>query len=279
MKRLLITLTAVAVILSAPVHAQLKLAEGTTLDFATPDEAKEILTRRDDFVERMSPFDRAARMKTDRDVSEAEYLEFVGRSVLAWEQADRDRIAAALRGVQDALARLSLPWPKRVLAIKTTGNEEGQAAYTRANAIVIPKNDLGMPLRNLQRTICHELFHIISRANPELREKLYAAIGYVKCDEVAFPSELKARKLTNPDGTRNDHCIRLQVEGRDYWAIPIIYSSADKYDTQRGGEFFRYLQMRFLLVEREDGSSVAKPIYDGPTAKLAKIRDVHGFFE
>ena len=33
-------------------------------------EGKKILTHRDEFVERMSPFDRSARLKTDRTVSE-----------------------------------------------------------------------------------------------------------------------------------------------------------------------------------------------------------------
>ncbi len=279
MKRLFVTLTAAAVALSAPVHAQLKLAEGTTLDFATPDEAREILTRRDDFVERMSPFDRAARMKTDRQVSEAEYLEFVGRNVLAWEQADREKIAAVVQSLQRELAAFSLPWPKRVLAIQTTGDEEGRAAYTRANAIVFPKGDAANPIANLRKSICHELFHVLSRANPQLREKLYAAIGFVMCDEVAFPAELRARKITNPDAPRNDHCIRLQVGGADLWAVPILFSRTEKYDLQRGGEFFRYLEFRFLLVERPEGSSAVKPIYDGPKARLATLREVQGFYE
>ena len=98
-----------------------------------------------------------------------------------------------------------------MLFIKTTGNEEGGAAYTRANAIVLPEAEMTAPVEKIRKTISHELFHVLSRANPDLREKLYAAIGFVKCDEVAFPLELKSRKLTNPDAPKNDHCILLQV--------------------------------------------------------------------
>ena len=38
--------------------------------YVTAKQGIEILTDRDDFVRRLSAFDRAARMKTDRDISE-----------------------------------------------------------------------------------------------------------------------------------------------------------------------------------------------------------------
>ena len=260
-------------------QAQVKLGESTTVVFATVAEAKKILTSRDDFVRRMSPFDRAARMKTDSDISEKEYLEFVGKNVLAWNDAEKRKITSALLGIQTELDALSLPFPRKVFIVKTTGNEEGGAAYTRANAIVFPQGDLTGSTAKVQKTICHELFHIMSRSNPDLRERLYAAIGFVKCNEVAFPLELKSRKITNPDAPRNDHCIRLQVAGMERWAIPILFSSAEKYDVQRGGEFFNYLQFQFLLVERNDESSTVRPMHDGRESKLAGMQQVSGFFE
>ena len=259
--------------------AQVTLREGTTVAFATREEGRRILTSRDDFVRRMSPFDRAARMKTGEDVTEKDYLEFVGRNVLPWNDAEQKKIIFALKGIQTALEALSLPFPRKVLIVKTTGNEEGGAAYTRDNAIVLPKANLTAPMVKIQKTICHELFHIISRANPDLRERLYAAIGFVKCSELEFPLELKSRKITNPDAPRNDHCIRLLVGGKETWAIPILFSSAEKYDTDQGGEFFNYLLFRFLLVEREDEFFTVKPIHEGQNPKLVGMQQVSGFFE
>ena len=122
--------------------ARIKLGSNITVAFATMDEGKQILTAQDDFVRRMSPFDRAARMKTESDVSEKEYLEFVGKNVLAWNDAEKQKITSAFGGIQTELEALSLPFPKKVFLVKTTGNEEGGAAYTRANAIVFPKADL-----------------------------------------------------------------------------------------------------------------------------------------
>jgi hypothetical protein len=271
----------VAFLLLAPTFAlaQVTLGQGSTVVFATVDEGKKILTSHDDFVQRMSPFDRAARMKTDKDVSEEDYLKFVGTNVLAWDDSEKREIISAFQGVQAQLEALSLPFPKKVLIVKTTGSEEGGAAYTRANAIVFPKAPVSKDMTEIQKVICHELFHILSRANPDLREELYAAIGFVKCDEVAFPSELRRRKITNPDAPRNDHWVHLQAGTQDCEAIPILFSSSEKYDPRRGGEFFGYLQFQFLLVERNDDSATVTPIYDGQNPKLVSIEQVSGFYE
>jgi hypothetical protein len=279
MERLCTCLVLVAALAAGRSDAQLKMGESTTVGFATVDEAKELLGSRDDFVQCMSPFDRAARLKTDSDVSEKQYLEFVGRNVLAWDDAEKQKIVAAWQPLQTQLEALSLPFPRKVLLVKTTGNEEGGAPYTRANAVVLPEGELGKPAASIRKTICHELFHVLSRANPELREKLYASIGFVKCDEAELPPELRSRKITNPDAPRNDHCIRLRVEGSDRWAVPILFSSAEKYDVRRGGEFFDYLQFRFLLVQRSDGSAAARPTGDGRKTRLVGMDEVGGFFE
>ena len=68
----------------------------TTLVFATVAEGRRVLGRRDDFVKQLSPFDRAVRLKTDREVSESEFLLFVRRQVLAWTEPEKDRISSAL---------------------------------------------------------------------------------------------------------------------------------------------------------------------------------------
>ena len=260
-------------------HAQVTIGKDTTVVYASIAQGKQILTSRDDFVHRMSPFDRAARIKTDRDVSEANYLEFVGKNVLEWNDSEKEKVTSAFQGIQAKLEALSLPFPKQVFIIKTTGNEEGGAAYTRANAIVFPKVYLTTPMVNIRKTISHELFHILSRLNPALREKCYGAIGFLKCSEVEFPSGLKSRKITNPDAPSNDHCILLQVGGKEQWAIPILFSNTEKYDVKRGGEFFNYLQFQFLLVERDENSSFVKPIYDGKKPKLVAVQQASGFFE
>ncbi len=279
MKRMWVIGCLVCIAVSGFSQIPASSGEGMAFVFVSVDEGKAILATRDDYVRRMSPFDRAARMKTDKEVSEKEYLDFVARNVREWSDAEKQKVTAALQEIPAKLTALSVPIPKKVLLVKTTGQEEGGASYTRGNAIVLTQSEVGSPAGNIRSIISHELFHVVSRANPELRDKLYAAIGFVKCDEVEFPPELKSRKITNPDAPANDHCIRLTVQGKEIWAIPILYSSTEKYDPKRGGPFFAYMRFQFLVVERQDNSLAVKPVYDGQKPRLVEPMEVSGFFE
>jgi hypothetical protein len=167
-----------------------------------------------------------------------------------------------------------------VLLIQTTGREEGGAPYTRANAIILPAGTLARASKaDLQAILTHELFHILSRQNPALKEKLYAAIGFKPCGEIAFPALLKSRKITNPDAPKNDHCIRVNFAGEPAWAIPLLFASAERYDPIRGGEFFGYLEFSFLRVDGGGAEPPAKATYDDRQLQLVPPTAITGFSE
>jgi hypothetical protein len=279
MSKLYLPIAVICAFLITVCHGEIKLGNNTVVVFATVDQGKQILTTRDDFIQRLSPFDRAARLKTDKEVPETEFLNFVGQNVLAWTDSDKQKVNSAFESVQANLEAMSLSFPKTVYMVKTTGNEEGHAAYTRSNAIVFPQNQLKMSKEAVEKLICHELFHILTRANPQLREQLYEIIGFTKCNEIEFPPNLKSRKITNPDAPANDHCILIQYEGKAYWAVPILFSNTEKYDVTVGGEFFDYLVFQLLLAQRSSDSNSVKPLYDGPNPRIVDTQKVSGFFE
>jgi hypothetical protein len=90
-KKLLATLwlSFLCTVFAPPIHAQ------QSVIFASVDEGRRILGARDSFIEAMSPFDRAARMKTDRGISEIEFLEFVKKSVLEWNSTEISTVQSA----------------------------------------------------------------------------------------------------------------------------------------------------------------------------------------
>jgi hypothetical protein len=246
-------------------------ADELSFSFVTADQGRAVLTARDDFVAALSPFDRAARLKSAAPVSEAQYLAHVGRSVVQWEPAPRARVEAALKALKPSLARLKVPLPPTVMLINTTGQEEGQAEYTRDDAIVLPRPFLAGTDKNLEFVIAHELFHILSRRNPELREDLYEDIGFEPCT-VALPEALGTRKITNPDAPLTRHCIEVTWRGDDYRALPVLYADAAAYDPARGGEFFEYLQFRLVLDTSKQAESPAG------SARLVKLDGEIGRF-
>ena len=224
-----------SVLCSTPSHAGTPRRE--TIEFVSTEEGRRILATDDEFVREMSPFDRAARLKTDLKVSQEKFLAFAGKAVLQWERSETSKVEAALQNIHPALIQLAPSLPERIYLVKTTGEEEANEAYTRGNAIVLPRRMLNSPERELQRLLAHELFHISSRANPRLRDLLYEGIGFSRCGNVEFPAALRQRKITNPDAPRNEHCIRIDVAGKTTWAMPILFSSSANYDIRRGGKF------------------------------------------
>lgn len=278
MHRLLSLVLALVSLSVCPVAvAQLTLGTSTTITFATIEQGRQVLTNRDDFVRALSPFDRSARVKTAKEVSETEFLTFVGQHNLAWTEAEKQKVAAAFKPLQERLTALALPFPKTIQLIKTNGEEDSNAPYTRANAIILPADTIAKPTDKLTKTLIHELSHVLSRANPELRDQLYAAIGFVKCAEIEFPANLKARKITNPDAPANDHCILLQADGKDVWAVPIHYSNTEKFAPDSDRNFFSYFELRLLVAERT--SPDAKPAVSGPKTRLLSFKEVTGFYE
>jgi hypothetical protein len=253
------------------------LQPGTQIVFADVEQGKQRLTTRDMFIETVSPFDRAARLKTDRDVSVDEFVEFIAQQVRPWTNDDKTRITAAVESLAQKFARLKLNLPQMIPLIKTTGDEEGGATYTRAGAIVIPQKQLDRRNANIENLLIHELFHVLTSHNPQLKEALYQIISFKKCNNIELPASLHKIRITNPDGPLNDRYVELQHNLQTTPVVPVIYSSAEKYDTEKGGPFFRYITFRLLAIEHSNGQWLYKKAPDGEPI-LLEPKNVPDYF-
>jgi hypothetical protein len=248
------------------------------IEFASIEKARAVLGARDDFVARLSPFDRAARVKSASDVSEAEYLAFARAAAREWSNDERARLTTAFAAIAPKLEELLPELDAPILLIKTSGDEEGGAGYTRANAVMLPQALTDQS--ELERLLSHEIFHVVSRNNPELKRALYEAIGFEQCGELALPPALAARKMTNPDAPASEHCIEVQVDGASAWAMPILLSREERYDPAARVPFFGYLTLSMLLVERAaNADAPARPVERDGAPVLLPFNRVGGLFE
>lgn len=175
----------------------------TQLHFLSRAQASAVLSENDDFAEKLSPFDRRARLGLTRPVSPEEFRQFASEQALEWDSAQQRQVELAFELMRQQWSSLPpLPGPDTVQLILTTGREEGNAAYTRGQAIVLPIGKLPSP--TLPELLTHELFHVLSRANPEWREYLYRRLGFEPAAEVELPTELNERRITNPDAPSLD---------------------------------------------------------------------------
>ena len=234
-----------------------QIGPASRVRFVDAPEASRILTRRDAFVAAMSPFDRSARLEVGREVSESEYLSLVAKQTLDWSSAERELVRVILEDFRVQTARWKLDLPPEVLFLKTTGREEGRAAYCRGAAVILPQSYVAKGGAALRQVVFHELFHVYSSHHPDMRRALYAVVGYEVCPEIALPPGLARVKLTNPDAPRMDAFIRLRVGDEGVAAAPILLGRSELYDERQGGPFFRQMDFRFLVLEREGELRVA----------------------
>jgi hypothetical protein len=70
----------------------------------------------------------------------------------------------------------------------------------------------------------------------------------------------------------------VQRDGSAIWAVPILFSLSPRYDTAQGGPFFRYLEFKLLVVQREGSSPTARATYDVAHPALLDLDQVSGFY-
>ncbi len=247
--------------------------------FASEEEGRSILTARDEFIENMSPLDRAIRMRSEKPVSADEFLKFVGNNITSWDNEEREQVQKVLASLSPKFDSFAPYLPDKIYLIRTTGNEEGGVAYTRGNAIVFPRRLPMSDVLGLYKIISHEIFHVISRQNKQLKDKLYGIIGFSKCPVYNLPKSLDNRRITNPDSPLNEYCIQVRVAKKDVIVLPLLYSQVDAYSKRDGEELFDYLQAAFLSIARVKNPGQKTIILKDSEMTLYKEEELQGFFE
>lgn len=246
-------LCAMAVILPEweTTRAGVELQPGTMIEFATLEQGRTVLGARDDFTQVMSQFDRCVRMKTSKEATEAQYLSYIQDQVLSWSVREQTTLSNVVGSIRLPLSDLNLALPSIIWFIKTTGNEEARAAYTRGNAIIVPQPLASGSSTTLRTIVSHELFHVHSRHVRERRAALYGIVGFQACPRVSLPQSLLDLTITNPDACPDEHnfFIHVQLGEERLPALPVLYSSSATYT---GGSLVDYLVSKLLVLEETE---------------------------
>lgn len=257
--------------------ADIQLTDTTRLHFGDVRDGVAALSQPDEFLARLSPFDYQVRLKTDRPVGQQDLLAHVAPHVRPWTEEEIARLTPAWEAVAEKIAPWNLPLPRSILLVKTDGLEDAGAAYTRGTAIVLPQRMVDGTRQSLDKLLPHELFHVLSRHNPQLRQALYRSIGFQKTNEVPLPGVLQARRITNPDAPINDQFITVQQNGRTLELMPVLFSKTERYDPARGGNLFAYLNFKLMALVHD--GKVHRPLLSGDQPVLYEPSQVGGFFD
>jgi len=246
-------------------ETELPLHGESVLSFASVEKGRELLGSRDEFTAELTRFDLESRLMTRDDATVERLLEHVQQQVLPWTDAERESVARALASIRPRMEKLAPDlFPDTVWLIKSSGMDEGGAAYCRGNAIVLPRGMLARPPGGkLDSLLAHELFHILSRQHDGRRRKLYRIVGFKLIEQVKLPPSLADRKITNPDAPWINCYIKFQHDGQPFLGAPLLYAKAQRYDPSRGGTFFDYMQFELLKIEADGDNWTAATDADG----------------
>ncbi len=218
-------------------------------EFADFKNARRILCGRDEFVLQMKPFERKLRMRGER-ASIDNYLAFLERNILDWEDDEKQVILESIEIVNELMCDMNLMMEQKLVFIKTTGKEEWDGVYTRANAIVMPQSRLASARSKgrFSRLILHELYHVITRKSPRMRTAMDRLIGFhsVIPSRVRIPPELEKRSLTNPDSTKR-YCFHSMYQGTPIKVIPVLSIEGDVSHIDSIHELMRKATTKFVL--------------------------------
>lgn len=201
-------------------------------------EGQELVSESDDYTQNFSKFDIQSKTRNIHSTSEQEYLNYAKKQVLEWTSQEKKKLNQVFTNILNKLNKLNiqLNMPTKIKIIKSTMKEEGNATgYTRRNFIVI--NNI------YERLLAHELFHVFSRNNPTIRNKIYQSLDFSEyLNKIIYPPKIKNYIISNPD---TPQIVTTQIihKNKKINVVPVLHSSK-KYS---GGSFFDNMIVSLLL--------------------------------
>jgi hypothetical protein len=176
---------------------------------------------------------------------------------LGWTAQEEAGWKAVVDKLSDAMQGLNLHVPNLAL-VKTTGEEEFDAAYTRRRAIMLPESMTSLPTtdpRGAYFLLAHEVFHVLSRADARLRDDLYALLGFKTVEGFEYPAEIEERRISNPDAFEYLHTLTVQSGSESVDVLPVIQSRLPLNEVIQLPDFFGALNIVLLSVDPSTGEA------------------------
>jgi hypothetical protein len=258
-----------------PSAISIPIGQTSRFTLATAAQGRVVLGRIDEYIRNQTAWERGARMNKIAEVAVEDYVRYCQSSVLDWNEAQRRTLLAVMKIAADQVRPYAKWMPPEVLIVRTNGAEDYGSAYTRGNAIVIkaPREEVFAS----PGLLTHELWHVISRGQTELRNKMYAAIGFHYYGPLKWIAPLDRLRVTNPDCPVNEHTIKISYQGHEYMAMPIMHAKSKRFGLDYYNDLRAFLDTHLLLVQPSSGGVEAVMVKGEPS--LVRFNQVNNFKE
>lgn len=142
-------------------------------------------------------------------------------------EEEKQAIADSIARIGARFKEIGFHYPSNsdiVFVKNKMGDEFGAAAYTQSNQIYLEGENLDFMKdipKLLDGMIVHELFHVLSRNNPDLRQALYDVFGFTITEEPNFTPEIRAILGSNPDVEKFDSYAMFTINGKPTKAVVV----------------------------------------------------------
>ncbi len=274
----LLTVTFLLLFLQESVLAQdsFPIQEGTVVALPDTSYAKQLISVEDEYTAVLSKFDLQSKTGRNDNPSLSDYLANASAQVRGWKDTDKDILKAVVSSIAAKIKALGLiiNMPDTIFIIKTIMKEEGGAdGYTRRNCIFLNENEFWSKGEGVENLLIHELFHVLSRFDRSMRERVYNTLGFKKCNNIDYPKEIADLRISNPDAPHNNFYLTVKYNDKPIDITLILYSSGN----YSGGSFFRYLKLGLMVVTGDDDART--PALKDGKPWILDVNDVWNFYE
>lgn len=193
--------------------------------YATAEEGREMMLANTEYFDSIT-LNKIGFVMHDPEATTEVYKAFAGQQVLEWTDAEKELIDRCMAVVEASFADHGWKMPplETVVFIRTTMLEEGGAfGYTHGTQIylsgmleqyaTLAPEQIDEPIAQL---LAHELFHCLTRCNPDFRKDMYSIIHFtVDEEEYEFPASVAEYYIANPDVEKHNAHATFLIDGRE----------------------------------------------------------------
>jgi hypothetical protein len=245
---------------------------GSVISLLDSTEAAAVSQKPDAYTHEHTPFDLSIRLDRSEGLNESDYLAATAKSVRNWPKGEQEQLKKAFASI-DLFVKTTgahLHLPDTIKIIKTTSAEEfGAEGYTRENRIMLNTNAQPIDLH----LVAHELWHVISRMNPILRNNAYAVFHFKPCNNIVYKPAMKNHVITNPDCPFLMNYITITKDGKKQDVALMLYS---KNDFHNGYRMEQYANIGLLALTGDDEHKT--PLLKDGNAVVYELSEPSDFF-
>ena len=230
--------------------------------FATKSEGNGLRLSNEKYFAGFSQNDLDFRMQKTGATME-EYQSFAAKQVLDFTDEEKAVIDERLTEMTQSLVDrgLTLPPLEEIVFVKTTMAEECYAgAYTHGTTVFISADLLDQWVSMEQaggysalptEILWHEIFHCLTRSNPDFRADMYKLIHFsVHEADFELPPSVMEYHISNPDVEHHDYSATFSIGGRDVECFVDFVTT--RHFEKKGDSFFDCSTTALVPVDGTD---------------------------